>query len=234
MGPWLLAAAHACGCAGPARPAHPEPPNAAPTPPSASVSVAPTAASAASGARPVDAPAKPESFEGRYPPDQAVSGREWLARIKAHGSIAERQCWALGLNVGLPGAPGVLCVAPVPHVLAQRGTVYVFAEEKLRAVWQAVIAAGSGWLSLTPVLSSDGRRLELREPRPKTCERVLCHYEQKLAYGIDGGFGSALEDACSALGGYEFRDGKFVLVERTGPGPYRAAPTEAGGLGCGE
>jgi hypothetical protein len=175
-----------------------------------------------------------QQFSHQYPDDQRVAPAAWLKAHGAHGTHSEKDCWELADGVGVPPAPGILCVFTLGPPFERLARIYRLDGARTKKVWQATIGADPTWLELVPVVAGNGSTIEVRELRGGNCERALCQYAEKEAYGILMDFGPVLTRGCKARGLYTYEGGNFVHTkgpERVVP---RLSPTVLGGSGCGD
>jgi hypothetical protein len=186
----------------------------------------------ATGTSGSDAESRVRTFTESYPDERRVAPDEWAKAHGARGAPSEKDCWDLGPAVGVPPAPGLLCVFTQGPPLEKLGRIYRLQGTKLERVWQATLGTEANWLELIPRLASDGSSLELQERSAGDCERALCQYAEKAAYGIAMNFGAVLKRGCNERGVYAYRDGNFVHTQEPEPGPTRLPAVLGGSSGC--
>lgn len=149
-------------------------------------------------------------FATRYPESERIEPGRWLHRHGVTGAVLREPCWDLGEQVGVPKAPGLLCLSVKQSPPESIATVYRVHSRRLEQVWHATVATWANWLELTPVLSSDGAVLELRDRTPRACEYALKEYRAKSRSGVRPGFGEALARGCSAVGPFDWEGRRYV------------------------
>lgn len=149
-------------------------------------------------------------FAARYPESERIEPGPWLHRHGVTGAVLREPCWDLGEQVGVPKAPGLLCLSVKQSPPESIATVYRVQSRRLDLVWHATVATWANWLELTPVLSSDGAVLELRDRTPRACEYALKEYRAKSRSGVRPGFGEALARGCSAVGPFDWKGQRYV------------------------
>lgn len=162
------------------------------------------------GRAPRDAAATPRRFSAYYPPERALGARAWEQAHAARGDASAAECWDMSDRVGVPPAPGMLCLSRVDDPPETIATIYRLEGARLRSVWRGTIGAWANWLELVPLLSDDGATLELRESSPGGCEAALAEHREKRSSGVAGNFGAVLDRGCALRGLHMYRDGRYV------------------------
>lgn len=148
-------------------------------------------------------------FQDHYPDARSVRLLAWKKVHRATGPTFDQRCWELGSRVGVPEAPGLLCLAKSddpPFTLAR---VYRLDGLLLREVWSATIRTWTNWLDLTPLLSEDGRMLVLHDRFPRACHGALREAHAKAMAHKEPPSAELLGPACAAVGEYTFERGKY-------------------------
>lgn len=155
-------------------------------------------------------------FTDHYAPEAAVSLLAWKREHGATGPSFDQICWPQD-QVGVPAAPGLLCIAANPSPEFKLARVYRLEGTRLREVWQAIVATYANWLELTPLLSDDGATLTLHDRKPYSCERAIHEYRAKVSARVAPPSGELLEPACAKRGQYAYERGSFRFVPGTAP-----------------
>lgn len=160
-------------------------------------------------------------FSAYYSPELLLRADDWKQAHGARGGAKEAECWDLGERVGVPPAPGMLCLTRIKDPAETVARVYRLEGARLRRVWQGTIGTWANWLELVPLLSADGRTLVVHDRAPGSCEAALSEHHEKQGSGVAGNFGAVLRRGCAGLGTHVYEDGHYVqvrVVEPPAPG----------------
>jgi hypothetical protein len=155
-------------------------------------------------------------FDDHYPDPLAFSLRAWSREHGLAGPSAEQRCWDLGEHVGVPAAPGLLCLTVTPQPLTH---AHVYRQEgaRLRQVFEAIIAAWANWLELTPLLEADGS-LRLIDRSPGDCRAALAEASAKAQAHVAPPAAEYLPAACARVGLYRYERGQYRRDSTAKPG----------------
>jgi hypothetical protein len=142
-----------------------------------------------------------------------VAVAEWHTARGVTSRVVEKECWDLGDRVGVPPAPGLLCLRTSSRPSRVQGRIYRLEGKTLHLAWQGPVATWTNWLDLTPVLSDDGATLTVRERRSGDCEAAMEEYRAKEGAGIPMDWGPVLREGCASRGIYRY-DGKAYAKDR--------------------
>jgi hypothetical protein len=163
---------------------------------------------------------EPVLFEKHYPAAASFPLGEYLREKKLKGPGFEQTCWELPPRVGVPPAPGLLCLVSPENQPLTVARIYRVEAGRLTEVFDAIIGAWANWLALVPLLHEDGT-VELSDQRPFQCQHaVQGEYAMKVAAGVAPPGGEYLEAGCAKVGHYRFERGRYRL---SGPPPQNDA-----------
>lgn len=178
-------------------------------------------------------------FDTLYPPDRQLDVKSWRSPNQARIPSKESTCWTVpGPGLGLPPAPGILCL----FTHGEETRVHLYREEgaRLRLVFDRMIRGWTNWLDLYPV--ADSSKVVLAEVRGYSCSDMLEQLEEKIEAGVPPPGWENLLQACGQrefpwrAGAYRLPDpkGPFLRTKRARgkvdsiPGGHPLAPTQSG------
>jgi hypothetical protein len=148
-------------------------------------------------------------FFDQYPEPLAFSLDTWTKEHHVAGPTSEQRCWELGQRVGIPPAPGLLCLTSTRTPLT-RAHIYRLQDSRLREVFVAIVATYANWLELTPLIQADGSLL-LTDRCPGCCAGALAQASEKADAGVAPPSAQYLGPACAAVGSYRYENGQYLF-----------------------
>jgi len=159
------------------------------------------------------------AFDARWAKTNEIDVDAWRAAHGVTKAFLSKGCWDAGDRVGVPPAPGLLCLAVFPSPYKSiasdvRARVLRLDGDRLVMVWEETVATYANWLELTPTFSSNGATLTLHDSAPHRCEGAIRESFDKDAanVGIDG-LSALLVQACKQRGVYAWTGKHYARAE---------------------
>jgi hypothetical protein len=149
-----------------------------------------------------------------FPQAAQVDVKAWRTAHHVNRGFAESACWDAADRVGVPNAPGLFCETAYRSPPRTESRLYRLEGEKLRVVWQRLVATWTNWTEITPLLAEDGVTLRLVERTPRDCANAYEQSKEKLeSQAQPYWLHEELLQACHALGTYAWNGKQYTRTD---------------------